>query len=132
MTPAAALAALRAAGVTVALQPGGVVRMEADAPPPSPLLAAVRPLRDGIILLLVIEGGPITGVEMRPPTWSNPLLRPRTGWLCRCCGGRRWWTEPRKPKGWRCCLCAPGDHLDLSERLELNTGRGNASIQETP
>jgi hypothetical protein len=30
---------------------------------------------------------------------------------CRCCAGRRWWTEAEQPTGWRCAVCHPPDHL---------------------
>ena len=55
MTPAAALAELRRAGVAVRLGPGGVVALDAAQEPPAVVLALARAHRDGIRALL--EGG---------------------------------------------------------------------------
>jgi hypothetical protein len=36
---------------------------------------------------------------------------PTPGAWCSSCFGTRWWTERHEPKGWRCGMCHPPDHL---------------------
>ena len=76
MTPAAALAALAAAGVHAALQGDGTVRLKAALPPPLDVLALARAHRDGIAALLAERAHqaaraglpPLPGL---PPDWTE-------------------------------------------------------------
>jgi hypothetical protein len=51
----------------------------------------------------------------RPPSWSDPAALPPVASWCNCCHGRRWWCEAAAPRGWRCCVCHPPDHLGADE-----------------
>ena len=42
---------------------------------------------------------------------SLSALRPPPGAWRRACHGTRWWTERQQPRGWRCMMCHPPDHL---------------------
>ena len=78
--PAAALAALGAAGVRVRLEADGTVRLAAAAPPPPNVLALARAHRDGIAALLAGQAPsaarvalvPLPGV---PPEWCEGVAR---------------------------------------------------------
>ena len=45
----------------------------------------------------------------RMPAETSPSLPPGAWW--RACQGTHWWTERHEPKGWRCMMCHPPDHL---------------------
>lgn len=134
MTPAKALAGLRAAGVAVVLRPDGTVGLTAAAPPPPGLLATARAHRGAIAALLREGDGaaprpatvspdtvPFDPAAKRPPSWSNPAAVPRPGVWCGCCRGGRWWCEASGPRGWRCRTCHPPAHLGPGDVCEVAT-----------
>lgn len=47
---------------------------------------------------------------------------------CRCCAGRRWWTEATVPTGWRCVECHPPDHL-APERVRWRTPNNSSDAR---
>ena len=49
----------------------------------------------------------------RPPSWAT-LDPPPTGAWCLACRGGRFWREREAPRGWRCALCHPPDHLSAA------------------
>jgi hypothetical protein len=58
------------------------------------------------------------------PAWADPTSLPPHGTPCRCCRGAVWWTEVIAPKGWRCRICHPPDHLSPCAVRELPWGAG--------
>jgi hypothetical protein len=60
---------------------------------------------------LVLLDGYLRAALQRPPSWADPTALPSRGCFCSCCKGRRWWREREAPKGWRCSVCYPPDHL---------------------
>ena len=55
----------------------------------------------------------------RPPSWADPTALPSPGCFCNCCKGQRWWRERDAPKGWRCWICHPPDHLPPETVTEI-------------
>jgi hypothetical protein len=68
-----------------------------------------------------IEPGVLQHALRWPPGWSDPAALPPPGSFCSCCGGQTWWTEGTAPKGWRCSICHPPDHLPADEVMEVPT-----------
>jgi hypothetical protein len=56
-----------------------------------------------------------------PPSWSDPATLPSPGCFCSCCRGQTWWSEGTAPKGWRCSVCHPPDHLPADAVMEMTT-----------
>jgi hypothetical protein len=71
------------------------------------------------------SAGHVAGLQaaalQRPPSWSDATALPSTGAWCSCCRGRRWWSEGRDPKGWRCWACHPPGHLPAEAVREAQT-----------
>lgn len=59
-----------------------------------------------------------------PPSWSDSTALPAQGCFCSCCKGQRWWRERDAPKGWRCWMCHPPNHLPSEQTQFVYTGQG--------
>ncbi len=57
----------------------------------------------------------------RPPSWADPTALPSRGCCCSCCKGQQWWCEREVPRGWRCSVCYPPDHLPSISVMEMGT-----------
>jgi hypothetical protein len=68
-----------------------------------------------------ITGGYLRAALQRPPSWADPAALPSRGFFCSCCQRQRWWREREAPKGWRCSICHPPDHLPADAVMELTT-----------
>jgi len=49
----------------------------------------------------------------RPRSWASLDPPPQGAW-CLACRGGRFWREREAPRGWRCALCHPPDHLSAA------------------
>jgi hypothetical protein len=90
---------------------------------PLPCLAEPNALdrEGGIAAQPDFVAGLLIAPRRRPPTWADPAALPSPGCLCTCCKGQRWWCEREAPKGWRCWICHPPDHLPADAVLEVRT-----------
>ena len=70
---------------------------------------------------LVLLDGYLRAALQRPPSWADPTALPSRGCFCSCCKGRRWWREREAPKGWRCSVYYPPDHLPSIAVAEMTT-----------
>ncbi|MGD0109553.1 MAG: hypothetical protein ABSC06_36830 [Rhodopila sp.] len=68
-----------------------------------------------------IVAGLLVSARRRPPSWADPSALPSRGCFCTCCKGQRWWREREAPKGWRCSVCYPPDHLPSIAVTEMTT-----------
>jgi hypothetical protein len=70
---------------------------------------------------LVLSDNYVRAALQRPPSWADPTAQPSRGCFCTCCKGQRWWRERDAPKGWRCWICHPPDHLPRTAVTEVLT-----------
>lgn len=68
-----------------------------------------------------VGAGLLVAARRRPPSWADPTALPSRGCFCTCCKGQRWWREREAPKGWRCSICHPPDHLPPDAVTEIRT-----------
>jgi hypothetical protein len=72
-------------------------------------------------LPLILLDGYMRAALQRPPSWADPTALPSRGCFCSCCKGQRWWCEREVPRGWRCSVCYPPDHLPSISVMEMGT-----------
>lgn len=89
-------------------------------PPPLPEPGTPERARWAARHAAMVRGLPATAMQ-RPPSWSNTASIPSLGCRCSCCGGHRWWTERKAPRGWRCFTCHPPLHLDADALCQTAT-----------